>query len=277
MTRMLVFGGTGKVGRLVVADAVARGYEVGVIARRTVEQGHPAFVEGASYHAIDLLQPASEQLASVLDGVDVVVDTLNGVSPFAQRIFRVGSHAIVEAAERAGVERTIVLSMVHCNESTMGYYEAKVEQEGIYLDSSIATTVVRTTLFHSYTDELFAMVRRFGFIPAASGAILQPVDGRDVARLIVDTTADRPPHDEFREIGGPELLSSQELASRWKTAVGARAPIVTVPLFGSVGRFLRTGLAIVPENRDGTVTFGRWLDEKYQADVPALEDGRPHA
>jgi hypothetical protein len=49
------------------------------------------------------------------------------------------------------------------------------------------------------------------------------------------------------------------MARTWKQATGANGPIVTLPLPGPMGKFLRAGRNLVPGEPYGRMTFRAWL------------------
>ncbi len=53
----------------------------------------------------------------------------------------------------------------------------------------------------------------------------------------------------------------REMAQSWKAETGARGAVVEVPFPGSMGRYLRSGLNLAPEQRYGTETFVSWLEK----------------
>jgi hypothetical protein len=50
-----------------------------------------------------------------------------------------------------------------------------------------------------------------------------------------------------------------ELALAWKHASGSRGRPVRLPVPGAMGKYLRAGLNLAPEERQGTETFRVWL------------------
>ena len=63
-------------------------------------------------------------------------------------------------------------------------------------------------------------------------------------------------------VGGPEILPMHDLVREWKRAAGVRGVVAPIRLPGGLGRFWRAGENLVPDHRDGTITFTQWLAER---------------
>lgn len=101
-----VAGGTGLAGRAVVEEAVAAGHRV-----RSLSRHLPAAdkrVAGADYLQADFR--TGDGVAAALEGVDAVVETMDARSGAALRSLPVMSVAVLAAAAKAGVGRSILLS-----------------------------------------------------------------------------------------------------------------------------------------------------------------------
>lgn len=257
MSRVLVVGGTGMAGRAVTAEAVGRGHEVVVAARHVPADDAPARVQGAKYHAVDLV--AASGFDEALEGVDVLIDTSNGVTRAARDVLTDGSLNLMHAAARWGIERAVLLSIVNVDRSNYVYYRAKTAQERVYRDSLLETRVVRATQFHDFVTSFFTAGARMGMIPAFSGVRLQPIDVTDVARILVDTAEGVGPANTTFTVGGPEVLSVRDMAALWKRATGSRALVTRTRMPGALGVLWRDGGALVVEHAVGQITYGQWL------------------
>lgn len=271
MVRVVVFGGTGAVGRAVVSEALSRGHSVVSVSRHVPRLGDDDFVAGAEYHACDLYRSTPTQLDDLMGGADSVVDSLDGTSTVAQAIFRIGAQQISDAAERAGVARAVVVSSVGCDQSTDEYFEAKTDQEGIYLDSAVPTTVVRFTVLFDLLDAFASRAADWHIIPTSTLARFQPLGAPDIAAVIVDALSDTE-DDSIRSVGGPEIATAREMTTMWLRKTGRRALLLPIPLLTARGRYLRFGSNLVPESRVGTTTFSEWLTRRGGPRTSAQSD-----
>lgn len=249
--RIAVFGGTGNAGARVVAQAQRQGHDVVAVSRSGKD------VHGAPGAKADLL--TGDGLESALDEVDVLVDCTNTANPLDTRIFTLGARHLIAAAEAAGVERAIVLSIVGAEHSTFQYHQRKVDQEHRYLSSRLDATIVRATQFHDFPVTFFEQARPLGVIPVFLGARFQTVDPDEVAELLAHEAVE-PSGASFVEIGGPRVRVSRDLAKAWQQATHARGLIVNGPFPPSLLTFFREGRNLLPaDGHVGRVSFEEWL------------------
>ncbi|WP_125610249.1 SDR family oxidoreductase [Specibacter cremeus] len=252
---LAVAGGTGTAGGAVVAEAAARGLSVRSISRHAPDVAHR--VAGAEYACADFATGSG--VAEALAGVDALVETLDARSGAALRALPVTTVAVLAAAQRAGVRRAVLLTIANAGESTFGYYRVQAARALTYTRAGMDTSVVYATQFHNLVAGIFAAGARVRVVPVIRGASFQPVAVTDVAKVLMDEALVTEPGPRSVTVGGPQIRSMKSLAVEWKASTGRGGAIVSVPLPGSFGRFLRAGRNLVPEHAVGTVTFTDWL------------------
>ncbi len=265
MSSICVAGGTGQVGREVVRLAVAAGHRVSVFSRHVPPAGSPVHVDGATYFAGDVT--TGEGLEAAMAGADVVIDCLEGQFGKAQKQFADGGARLLAAAHTSGVPRAVMLSIINCDLSSFPYYVSKADKERKYAGAPLETVVVRATQFHSLVAGVFAAGSRVGLIPVFKGVDFQTISPADVAAVLLEEALSDslPSLHHLRTVGGPEVLSMRALAGSWKAVTGARGLILTVPLPGSMGAFLRSGHNLAPEKALGAETFVSWLEKRRES------------
>jgi putative NADH-flavin reductase len=103
--RLAIFGATGRAGRVVVAHAVERGYQVNALARDPAELHRHPHVRAVGG---DVRDPAA--VASTLDGTDAIVSTL-GRRRRDPQVCSEGIRTVLDTtAEIGGPRRLIILS-----------------------------------------------------------------------------------------------------------------------------------------------------------------------
>lgn len=112
--KLAVFGASGKTGREVVRQALARGYAVTAFVRQTARL--PIAHANLRMIAGELSNP--EAIARVVDGQTAVISTLGVGRPMThdQAVIE-GVRAIARAAEHASVERLLYLSFIGVHDS----------------------------------------------------------------------------------------------------------------------------------------------------------------
>ena len=255
MTLLAVVGGTGLAGRAVVAHAVAAGHRVRSLSRHLPLPGDQ--VAGADYAHADFRTGAGVDAA--LAGVDALVETLDARSGAALRALPVMSVAALAAADRAGVQRCVLLTIVRARECPMGYYQAQAARALSYEKSRLATSVVYATQFHNLVGGIFAAGASVGIIPVFRGVSFQSISTADVAAVLVAEALRGGTEKAGVLAGGPSVEGMQQMANVWKAATGSKAVVTPLPLPGAFGAFLRAGKNLVPDSAVGVQTFGDWL------------------
>jgi uncharacterized protein YbjT (DUF2867 family) len=232
---------------------------VAALSRNPPSPGAPTWSGGAAYFRGDVT--TGEGLAAALEGAEAVIDCLEGQSGRSLKTFAEGGDRLLAAAQDAGVTKAVVLSIINCDRSGLGYYRSKAAKEQVYGRCGLETVVLRATQFHSLLARLFAAGSKVRMIPAIRGARFQPISPAEAAAALLDAALEPPSGLRHRvvTIGGPEVAGMHELALDWKEATGAPGRVVRLPLPGPMGRYLRAGLNLVPEARHGSETFRGWL------------------
>jgi uncharacterized protein YbjT (DUF2867 family) len=249
--KVAVVGGTGVLGKPLVAELAARGDKVRVLSRTAPSK----LPEGASHRSIDLTK--DERLAEVLSGVEVVVDASNSSPRDAGPVLVDGTERLLAAAAEAGVRHHIGISIVGCDRVPTSYYEVKVRQENAIAAAGVPWSLLRATQFHSLLAWAFSQAGRARLMPTGS-ARLQPVEPTVVAARLAQVTQAEPAG-RLSDIAGPEVRTLTELAKAWRRADGRAMLPLPIPMVGKVGRPLREGALCSPEAAAGGATFEQWL------------------
>ncbi len=186
--RIAVTGGTGFVGGALLELAVQRNLAVRALARRPqAERAGIVWCQG------DLAAPAA--LAELMAGTDAVIHlagTVSAVDPaqFAEGNVA-GTHAVLAAAEAAGVGRMLFVSSLAAREPALSAYGAsKAEAEARVRASRLPSTIVRPPAVYGPGDrdmlELFRAAARWGVVPMPRGGRASLIHVADLARLLLD-------------------------------------------------------------------------------------------
>ena len=242
--RIAVAGGTGVVGRYVVAAAEPRGHQVAVLGRR---QG------------VDVLD--ENQLARALTDVEVVIDVLNRVGLRRRPVeafFRETSERLQWVGAKVGLTHIVTLSILGIDRAPgYGYYQAKLVQEKTASAGPIPVTILRATQFYEFPAQILTITRK-GPIAPMFRMRSQPVAARTVGNHLLRLAESQP--GGILELAGPQVHEMPDLARRLLRARGVRAWVVPMPVAGSAGRAMRQGALLATESTaiDGP-TFDEWL------------------
>ncbi len=248
--RIAVAGGTGMVGRYVVAELRAAGHEPVVLTRSA----------GA-----DVITGAG--LDAALDGAGALIDVTNTPAVSGRRsvaFFTAGTRNLLAAGRRAGVRHHVVLSVVGTGRPGLssGYNAGKVAQEALVRASGVPFSIMRATQFHQFIPEL--LDRLPGPVRLVPRMRIQPVAAREVAAVLAALAAG-PPAGMAPEMAGPEVAELADLARLLSRVRGSRRPVLRVPVPGAAGRAMASG-GMLPSGPGlrGTQTFAGWLARSPQ-------------
>jgi NADH dehydrogenase len=248
MTRVLVTGGTGFVGRSTVRWLVGMGHEVRCLVRATSTLD-PLAGRSVEYWRGDVTQPAT--LPPALEGMDAVVHLVaiirerpaQGVT--FERVNAQGTRDLVEAARAAGIRRFVHISAIGVRpDPAYPYWNTKWEGEQAVRDSGLPWTVFRPSLIVGEGGEFLGRLADLVRKPPAglfAGPPVVPVlgDGRtrfqpiwveDAARCIAIAVGDQSDDDRLHTIGGPEVWTYEEILDLVMETVGKRRWKLHVPL-----------------------------------------------
>ena len=249
-TTIAVAGATGRLGRHVVDVLTEAGHDVVPMSRAT---------------GVDLV--TGEGLAAALAGVEVVVDAATQPSSDQQaatEFFTTASRNLQQAAERAGVRRIVVVSIIGVDRFTGGYNVAKFAHEQAALAGPVPVRILRAAQFHEFVQELLAWGMQ-GEVAHVPRMRTQLVAARTVAEAVAELAlADGPdaaPGTPYPEIAGPREESLVDVAA----LVASRRPeplrieAVGDPDDPDQRLFENGGLLPSPHAKLAGPTFEEWL------------------
>jgi NADH dehydrogenase len=227
---ILVAGGTGCLGREIVALLLARGERVRVLTRTASRA--PADVEVAIGDVRD-----RAAVAAATNGVRAVVSAVHGfaganVDP--ESVDRDGNANLVEAAGASGVAHFVLLSVHGASaEHPIELFRMKHAAEQTLRASDLSWTILRPTAFlETWLGILGAPLLRSGktTVFGRGENPINFVSARDVARYVDHALQDPSLRGRVVDVAGPENLTFHELLARFETVTGARGKRSHVPL-----------------------------------------------
>jgi uncharacterized protein YbjT (DUF2867 family) len=245
--KIVVIGGTGRIGSKVVT--------------RLRDQGHEV-IAAAPATGIDIL--TGEGLDAAMTGARVVVDLANSPSfedDAALKFFQTAGQNVLAAEAKAGVSHHLALSVVGTDKlAASGYFRAKIAQEQLIRDSGIPYTIVHSTQFFEFLPGIIQSAAD-GSTVRLSPAFVQPIASEDVAEGVA-RIALQPPTNGIVEIAGPERESLAGLAQRFMTLVEDPREVVADVHARYFGAELGSD-TLVPKDSawKGSLNFERWLEQ----------------
>jgi uncharacterized protein YbjT (DUF2867 family) len=258
---ILVTGGTGTLGRLVVANLRGAGREVRILSRG--RRGGPDLMGVAAFHA-DLMTGGG--VADAVAGCEAIVHcagTATGDDVKARNL--------MAAAVRAGAKHVVFISVVGADripiasalDRTMfGYFASKRAAEREIEASGVPWTTVRATQLFDLTAATIERITKLPIVPVPSGFRFQPVDAEEVAGRLVELALARP-SGLVDDIGGPRIYEMAELVRDYLEAAGQRRPIVRLPVPGKAAEAIRAGANLAPRREVGLRTWEDFLATRF--------------
>ena len=214
--KVLVLGGSGFVGRHLVAELARRGIRVTVPSRRRERAKHLILLPTVDVVEADInARGVLEGLARGQDALINLVGILHG--DFARAHVELPL-AAVSACRAAGVKRLLHMSALGAAPDAPSEYQgSKAKGEQAVLDAEdLQVTVFRPSVVFGPEDKFlnrFATMARFLPVLAVPcpKARFQPVYVGDVARAMAASLADAESHGRRYELGGPREYTLKEL------------------------------------------------------------------
>lgn len=234
-----VFGGTGFLGRHVVASLLAADKTVRVACRhpdrlpadlRGVDGVYPVEADIRDTHAVD----------HALDGAAAAVNAVGLYVERGRETFRAvhveGAHTLAVTAARREIGRLVHISGIGVDmDSKSAYVRARAEGEAAVLEALPDATILRPGVLFGPDDNFLNLFMRVArFVPAIplfgdGGTRLQPVYVDDVARAVVQAL-DRPEAaGRMYELGGPEIYSYRQIVELALARAGRRRLLIPWP------------------------------------------------
>lgn len=252
---ILVTGGTGTLGRLVVARLRDLGRDVRVLSRHDHEA-----TGGVEYVTGDLRE--DDGIARAVDGAGIVVHLAGGPKGDDE-----ATRNLVRAASTAAVEHLVYISVIGADRLPIGYYRAKAAAEEIVADSGLPFTTLRAAQFHDLVLTVAEKLVKLPVAPIPSAIRFQPVDADEVAaRLVALALAE--PAGRVPDLAGPEVRPLAGLFRGYLHARGKHRPIVPVPLAGKVGRAYKAGENLSLDATTGGRTWEDFLSDRVGGSAP---------
>ena len=250
--RVVVVGGSGFVGRHVVARLAAAGHAVVVPTRRRESAKHLILLPTVEVVEADVYDRAA--LVRLFAGATAVVN-LVGILNESGRATFARSHVelvrtLTAACAATGVRRFLQMSALHADPAGPSQYQrSKGEAEVIVKASSLAWTIFRPSVIFGPEDSflnLFAqLVRLLPVVALGSpNARFQPVYVGDVARCIAHALTDDATIGQSYDLCGPTAYTLRELVRYVGQVSGAERPII--PLGPRLSRLQATVLEMLP-------------------------------
>jgi NADH dehydrogenase len=278
--KILVIGGSGFIGRHLIAQLVEQGHRITVPTRRRDRARHLWLHPKLDVIEADVHCP--DTMARLVAGQTAVINLVGVLhskpgSPYGPDFAK--NHVdlvrkIIGAMQQAKVPRLLHMSALGASAQGPSMYgRSKAAGEALVRDSGLAWTIFQPSVVFGPEDQFlntFAKLAKIApvFPLAGSSSKLQPVYVQDVASAFVAALNDAGTIGQTYQLAGPKVYTLAELV-RFAAAAGARRNIPVLPLPLGLGKLQALAMELAP----GPTLMSRDNVDSLKADNVATEDG----
>lgn len=255
---VVVFGGSGFVGKQVVRALAKRGKRVRVAMRRP-HLGADLRVLG-DVGQIQLMQANvryPDSVAAALEGADAVVNLVAVLHEKGKQNFQAlhveAARTIAEAARARGIERLVQMSALGAGPKGARYARTKFAGENAAREAVPSATVLRPSIIFGPEDHFFNRFARMALGPAlpligGGKTKFQPVFVGDVADAICAALDSGDARRRTYELGGPVVYSFKQLMQFLLGEIDRHPMLVSIPFVFAhpLGLLLEWACKLVP-------------------------------
>ncbi|MBS7458041.1 complex I NDUFA9 subunit family protein [Coralloluteibacterium stylophorae] len=241
--RIVILGGTGFIGRHLVARLAADGHGVVVLSRNPAAHPDRHIPPGVSLQRCDVYD--AQALVRRFAGADAVVNLVGVLNEFGGPLERDSGRGfsrahveltrrVVEACAEAGARRLLQMSALNAGRRQSHYLASRGEAEAIVKASPLAWTLFQPSVVFGRGDGLFC---RFARLLQASPVLplgradakFAPVYVGDVVEAFRRALGDPRTRRQTYELYGPEVVTLAEIVRRTARTLGLRRLLVPLP------------------------------------------------
>ncbi|RFC63143.1 complex I NDUFA9 subunit family protein [Fulvimarina endophytica] len=279
---VVVFGGSGFLGRYVTQALAKRGHRI-VVACRRPDLAYHLQIAG-NIGAImpiqaNLRYPWSVERA--VKGADHVINLVGILAESGKQSFdslqAKGARLIAEAARQEGVNMTQISAIGADPSSNSKYARSKAAGEQAVFEARPDAYVLRPSIIFGPEDEFFnrfaGMSRLSPALPLLGGGKtkFQPIYVADVAEAVAKTVDGEVDGGKVYELGGPEVLTFRQMMEEMLRIIDRKRRFVTIPfsLAGTMANYMQyvPGAPLTPDQV-------KQLQNDNVVSQEAIDDGR---
>ncbi len=231
MRRVLVAGATGYLGRFLIKELKGQGHWIRALARNSKKLGT------LKDHIDNIFEgeaTSPENLKGICDDIDLVISSI-GITKQKDGLTYMdvdyqANLNLLREAKRSGTEKFIYISVLNVHLiSDLKIIQAKARFEEELKISGMEYIIIRPNGFFSDMTEFLNMARNGTVYLFGDGEFKgNPIHGQDLAAFIVQNL-----DNDVREleVGGPNLLTQNQMAQLAFTATGQKEKIIHIPLW----------------------------------------------
>lgn len=239
---ILVTGGTGYVGSHMVRRLAGAGRSVRAMVRDRRRAEREARLSGLSVEWIEADVTRPETLAAAMAGVETVIHTVAIAVETGERTYErinlQGTANVLKAAAEFGARRFINMSQLGAApDLPYRFLASKGRAQALVAGSGLDWTAFRPSVIWGPEDEFANTFARLAQMTPLIFPIVgdgqskfEPVWIEDVVTSVEASLEDRTTYGMEFELGGPEVLTMEQIERRTLAALGARRAFIRFPI-----------------------------------------------
>lgn len=236
--KIVILGGTGFVGRHLVARLAADGHSVILLSRNLACHGNRLLPPGVELREVDVYDPTV--LRHSFTDCDVVVNLVGILNERGDngRGFRRAhvelTKLVIAAMQLAGVRRLLQMSSLNAGRGDSFYLKSRGEAEAAVKASGLDWTIFEPSVIFGVGDGFFCrfaeLLKLAPFLPLAkAGTRFAPVYVGDVVEAMRRALHARNTIGQVYELYGPEVFSLGELVRMTARQLGLKRWVLPLP------------------------------------------------
>lgn len=237
MSKILVTGATGFVGKRLILSLLAEGHEIYANCRI---KGTRVFSEEKAnlfYVWGDLRnQKTLEEIPKDLDAAYYLVHSMSGIVKDLSNTEEEVAKAFIDAMKKTNIRQIIYLGGIINDEHSLSpHLHSRLLVEKILTQSPIPTTILRASLIIGSGSASFEIIRDLCeklplmVAPKWVHSLCQPIAISDVLFYLGKVLLNKACFDKVFDIGGPEVLTFKQLLEEYSAFRGLKIRIIEVP------------------------------------------------
>lgn len=227
MNRVLLAGATGYLGSYILQELQKKQYDITVLVR------NPQKLKETNSIKIKCGEITKrEDLYGICEHIDVVISTV-GITRQKDGLTYMdvdygGNVNLLEEAKRSGVKKFIYISALNGEQLRhLKICDAKERFVDELKNAGLEYCIIRPNGFFSDITEFYHMAKKGRVFLFGKGDIkFNPIHGDDLAKVCVNSIET---NEKEVRIGGPEILTQNELAKMAFEAVGKKPKVTYIP------------------------------------------------
>lgn len=235
---IVVLGGTGFVGRQLVAALAADGHRITVPTRRRA--AHPDVLFPPSVAVVEFDIYRADALAELLRGKHAAINLVGILNERGdsgrgfERAHVELTRLLIEACRASGVKRLLQMSALNAGRGTSHYLRTRGEAESSVKFSGLDWTLFQPSVIFGRGDGLFcrfaSLLKVAPVLPIAGGNVkFAPVYVGDVVEAFRRALANPQTIGQTYELYGPDVLPLKRIVRMTAAALGLKRWVIPLP------------------------------------------------